>query len=180
MKWDIIEKLEVYKDYWKGMSVWKMKNENGLEKDISITHERDVAVILGITKDNKVLVIKEYFFAQGEKIISLPAGMVDDGMTPEQIATEELKQEAGCQAQKMIMVGSMYRGKYVTGITYAFLALGVEQVYEQDLEDMEDIEVSFVSMAEFESILAENKMKAMHEVSTAYMALDYLKRNKLV
>ncbi|OGH58586.1 MAG: hypothetical protein A2725_02690 [Candidatus Magasanikbacteria bacterium RIFCSPHIGHO2_01_FULL_33_34] len=180
MTWKKIGSKSIYQDYWKGLELWKMRSDKGVEKDISISLSRNTVVIFGITDDNRVLLINEYFFSQNKMVISLPAGMVDDGMSPEEVAILELKQETGCKAKQMIFLGDLYRGKYVTGQAYVFLALGVEQVYEQDLEETENIEVNFVSLKELEDIMSQNKMKAMHQVSATYMALDYLKRNKLI
>jgi len=78
MTWKKIGSKSIYQDYWKGLELWKMRSDKGVEKDISISLSRNTVVIFGITDDNRVLLINEYFFSQNKMVISLPAGMVNE------------------------------------------------------------------------------------------------------
>ena len=177
MKWEVIKKEEIYKDEWKGLEKWMFRSEGCVDKGITIQTARDSVVVFGITDEEKVLFIKEYYFALEKHIYSLVAGMVDDGKTPEQIAKSELLEEAGCEAEEIISLGSFCLGKYVTGRAHLFLAKGVKKVQEQSLEDCEDIEVNFVGLNEFKKMLENGEIGAIPEVAASYRALKYL--NKL-
>ncbi len=177
MKWELIKKEVIYQDNWKGMERWEFNIDGKYDKDITIQTSDDFVVVFGVTSENKVLVIKQYFAAAQKHIYAFVAGIIDDGKTPEQIAESELLEEAGCKAKEVINLGSFFYGKYITGKGYIFLAKGVEKIQEQSLEDCEDIEVSFVEMDDFKKMLRDGEIEALPEVAAAYRALDYLENN---
>lgn len=174
MKWEIIKKEQIYKDYWKGIEKWKFRAEDCVDRDITIQISRSFVVVFGITEDKKILVIKEYFFACEKHLYSFVAGIVDDDKSPEEIAKSELLEEGGCEAREIINLGEFYLGKYVTGKGHIFLARGVKKVAEQNLEDCEDIEVEFIDYDKFIKMLEDGDIGAMPEIAAAYRALDYL------
>ena len=178
MKWEAIKKEVIYKDNWKGLEKWKFNIDGKYDKDITIQTSDDFVVVFGVTPDNKVLVIKQYFAAAEKHIYAFVTGMIDDDKSPEQIAESELLEEAGCKADEFVNLGSFFYGKYITGKGYIFLAKGIEKVQDQDLGECEDIECSFVEMDEFKEMLKDGKIKALPEVAAAYRALDYLEKNK--
>lgn len=175
-KWKLLGKENVYKDHWKSLEKWSMLNAHGRKSDFTIVIGRDVVVVFAITADEKVLVTHEYFMAQQKKMLGIVAGIVEQENI-KQVAIDELRQEAGCEAEEMVYLGSNNHGKYTTGDIHYFLAKDVKQVGPQELEENEDIEIEFVSLSEFKKMLRKGELESVLEVACAYKALDYL--NKL-
>lgn len=60
-----------------------------------IVHYPDSVAILPVTKDNKIVLVKEYRAAVGGHIISCPAGRINEGEEPLAAAKRELEEETG-------------------------------------------------------------------------------------
>ena len=109
-----------------------------------------------------------------KRFVTLVAGMVPTGTDPLEIAKVELREEGGCETKEWIELGSSLRGKWSTGELYFYIARGVEKKFSQDLEEAEDIDVEFISLADFKKILKNFKLQDATSVAGAYKALDYL------
>lgn len=133
----------------------------------------DTVIVFGITDEQKVLLIKEYFVAAGQHVWSIVAGVVDNN-DREATAKKELLEEAGCTAREWVYLGSSCMNKYRTGYTHFYLARGVEQVQDQQLEPTEDIEVFFESIETCKQLLRDGSIHDTPKVACAYRALDYL------
>jgi len=76
------------------------------------------------------IVIEQYRPPIGKYIIELPAGLIDEGETPEQAAFRELEEETGYTANKLLQISPVVVGD--PGMTNANMQLVVLNV---DLED---------------------------------------------
>ncbi len=64
-------------------------------KDLSNPKEDAVAIIMHDVTGEKILINKEFRMATGRWIYNFPAGLIDEGETPEVAAKRELKEETG-------------------------------------------------------------------------------------
>lgn len=120
------------------------------EKNLTINGNEKldaVRILPYYKKDNKIyiVVIKEFRHPLNKYIYSTPAGLIDDGETPEIAAVRELEEEIGASVVKMELA---QKGSYTSaGLTdekiVAFDA-EIKLDKQQKLEDSEDI--TFVSI----------------------------------
>lgn len=150
-----------------------MRLPNGREKIFSIEASHDIVIVFGMTDDQRVLVIDEYYIAPQGRLLTLVAGLVEHG-DHRSTAVQELREEAGCSAQEMVYLGSGVKGKYVTGDVHFYVATGVRQDGAQMLEPSEDILVSFVTVPELRNAISSGAFHVAYEIACAYRALDYL------
>jgi len=61
--------------------------------------------IAAFTKDNKMLLTKQYRHPLGKMINDLPAGGIHNGETPKQAALRELEEETGYTTDKLTWIG---------------------------------------------------------------------------
>jgi len=61
--------------------------------------------VAALTKDNKMILTKQYRHPLRRVIYDLPAGGMKDGETPEQAALRELEEETGYTAEKLEWIG---------------------------------------------------------------------------
>ena len=66
------------------------------------------AVILAVTDDEKILINKEFRMACNSYIYNLPAGLIEEGETPEEAAKRELFEETGMKMTDVIAVSRPY------------------------------------------------------------------------
>lgn len=69
-----------------------------------IIEQSDCASVLAVTKDKKVLFVKQYRPALEEKTLELPSGHIHDGESPEEAARRELNEETGYEARRLELV----------------------------------------------------------------------------
>ncbi len=97
--------------------------------------------VIAITKDNKFLLISQYRHALGETHYELCAGVIDKtDSSPLAAAQRELMEETGFGGGEWseFMCLSPNPTNH-TNHSYTFLAIGVEQLHEPNMEPSEDI-----------------------------------------
>lgn len=113
----------------------------------------DASAILAITPNLKIVMVKQYRPSANAKILEIPAGIIDEGETPEDTAKRELLEETGYKAKSIVELTWTYHSSgYSTGKTHLFLAYGCEKVVEQSLDVNEEIEVIELNIEEFFSM----------------------------
>ena len=67
----------------------------------------DVVVIVAVTPQDRLLMVRQFRPAAGALTLELPAGHIDPGETPEQAARRELIEETGYEADAFKLLGSL-------------------------------------------------------------------------
>jgi len=67
----------------------------------------DYVSVIAFTREEEVVLVRQYRPAVERYTIELPSGLVDAGETPEQTARRELEEETGYRAHKMELLGSL-------------------------------------------------------------------------
>lgn len=67
----------------------------------------DFVVVVAVTPQGQILLVRQHRVAAGAATLELPAGHVDPGETPEQAARRELREETGYEAENFQLVGSL-------------------------------------------------------------------------
>ena len=135
------------------------------------------ANVVAITKNNEVVLVKQYRHGVQEILLELPGGVVDKGENPLEGAKRELMEETGYSAGNIIEVGRLYPNPAIQhNILYCYLATDVELTGEQHLDDAEEIEVQLVPLDELVKMAAQGKFLHALNVAVLFQALAYLKR----
>ena len=157
----------------------KCELSNGKLLDATILEFRTWANVLAITKDQKVVLVKQYRHGVQEMLLELPGGVVEADEEPMDGIKRELLEETGYSASNIVEVGMIYPNPAnQTNRLYCFLALDVEQVDTQNLDDGEDIEVHLVPMDELISMAGRGEFLHALQIATLFHALAYMKRIK--
>lgn len=135
------------------------------------------ANVVAITKNNEVVLVKQYRHGVQEILLELPGGVVDKGEDPLEGAKRELMEETGYSAGNIIEVGRLYPNPAIQHNTlFCYLATDVELTGEQHLDDAEEIEVQLVPLDELVKMAAQGKFLHALNVAVLFQALAYLKR----
>jgi ADP-ribose pyrophosphatase len=135
--------------------------------------------VIALTKDREVVLVKQYRHGAGQVMLEIPAGVMEaeDG-SPLQTARRELMEETGYASPKIIEVGKTYPNPAThNNLTYSFLALDVEKVGRQHLDETEEIDVSLMPFDAFIALAKNGGLPQALHISALFFVLAYLERN---
>ena len=155
----------------------KCELSNGKLLDATVFEFRSWANVLAITKDQQVVLVKQYRHGVQEVLLELPGGVIEDNEKPLDGIKRELLEETGYAASNIIEVGMIYPNPAnQTNRLHCFLALDVEQVDVQNLDEGEDIEVHLVPLDELIAMTKRGEFLHALQVATLFHALAHLNR----
>jgi ADP-ribose pyrophosphatase len=106
---------------------------------------RDFAMVVAVTPDGRVILERSYKHGPRSVALSLPAGYIEAGETPDQTARRELREETGYTSEEWRRLGSFtVDGNYGVCTAHLFLAQGAIQsdaAGGHGHDDLEEIEV---------------------------------------
>jgi ADP-ribose pyrophosphatase len=143
---------------------------SGEESDFYLKKEGPATGILAITKDQQVILVKQFRPGPNEILTELPGGYVEPGEKPEVAAERELLEETGYQG-KASLVTMAFDCAYSTMNRYCVVVTDCEKVVEQKLDKNEFAEVVLMSLADFRQLLKSGKNT---DIEVGYIGLDYL------
>ncbi len=130
----------------------------------------DYVSILAQTPDEKIIIVRQYRPAIEDYVYELPSGHLKEGETPEQAAIRELREETGCIAKSLLLLGKTYpdTGR-LENRQWAFFSNDVEVRKFPNPEENERIEVYLVTLAEFFQMI--NNGEFRHSLDLSVIAL---------
>ena len=128
-----------------------------------------------LTKDGKVVMVRQYRHGLGEEGIELPGGVVEEGESMEEGVKRELLEETGYRFDKIEYLGNISANPSTTNnLMHMFLATGGEKVAEQSLDEAEEVEVVYYTIDEIKRLLKEHRIMQSLHVNCIFYALARL------
>jgi ADP-ribose pyrophosphatase len=143
---------------------------DGRESDYYLKKEGPAVCTLALTKDNQVILAKQFRPGPNEVLLEIPGGGMEKGETAEQATERELLEETGYKGHVKLATRA-FDCAYSTMNRYCMVATDCEKVAEQNLEENEFAEVVLMPLDEFRKLLRSGKMT---DVEVGYLGLDYL------
>ncbi|SFA52644.1 ADP-ribose pyrophosphatase [Anoxybacillus pushchinoensis] len=134
-----------------------------------VKHPGAVAVI-AITKENKMVLVRQYRKALERVLVEIPAGKLEKGEAPLETARRELEEETGYVCETMEPLHSFYTSPgFADELVHIFLAKGLTKKSEkQMLDDDEFVDVLEVTLEEALNMVKE---KQIYDAKTIYALL---------
>lgn len=98
--------------------------------------------VAAFTKDNKIILTKQYRHPLRKIIYDLPAGGMKDGETPKQAALRELEEETGYTAKKLKWIGRFnWNPSNMSGTVEIFFTKSLKSKGDFDSREIMNIEL---------------------------------------
>lgn len=180
MKWKVLKSKYLAKDPpWFQVRVDTVQLPSGeILENYYVLEYPDWVTVLAITKEDKVVMIRQYRHASGEVAVEIPAGVIDnEDIDPLTAAKRELLEETGYGNGKweFFMKTSANPGTH-TNYCHTFLATDVDLVQDQMLDRTEEIEVVLFELDEVEEMLEKNEIIQSLHAAPLYKYLNKLKK----
>lgn len=181
LKWEVLSSEILFDDLW-----FKVRKERCKTPQMKIVDPYYVydfptwVTCFALTKDNKVLMERQYRHAIGEICWEIPGGCVDDTDESLEAAVQrELMEETGFRFDKYEYLGKTCANPSTnSNWMHMYLATGGEKIAEQNLDANEEIIVQLFEMSELKEMFRDNKfIQSMHVTCMLYalMKLGELK-----
>ena len=153
-----IEKNVVYDGRILSLRKDKVLLPNGKESIREIVIHGGGSAVL-CEKDGKILMVKQFRYAYGEEIWEIPAGKVNAGEDPMQVAFRELEEESGVKADKMELMFTVYPSPgYTSEKIRIYRATGVSSG-ESRLDEDEFLMARWMDKEKLKSMIARGEIK---------------------
>lgn len=73
-----------------------------------VVGHRAAAVVVPIDADGNVVLVRQYRYPVGEDLLEAPAGVMEEGETPDECAIRELQEETGHRASSLVRLGQFW------------------------------------------------------------------------
>jgi ADP-ribose pyrophosphatase len=135
----------------------------------------DFVLIYARSNDNKVLVERQYKHGLGKITTTFPAGYIDKGEQPLTAAKRELLEETGFNAKIWKHMGTfVFDGTRNYGKAHYFMAEDLEYIAEPMKNDMEEFEISFLSINELLLQIEQGELSLLPGISIMAIATNPL------
>lgn len=170
MEWKKIEE-KLIKDGWCKILMRKFILPNGKKENFEIKKEADAVCVLAITKDNVVILAKQFRPGPEKVLLELPGGGVEKNEKPLAAIKRELLEETGYTGD-IKFVQTIVDCGHSTRWRHCFVATDCYKSQEQKTDEKEFIEVVKMPLSDFREHLRSGQLT---DVDVGYIGLDYLK-----
>lgn len=139
---------------------WPQELYDGTTSTYERINRQDTISVLGVTEDKKILLIEEEQ-PHRPKSISLVAGKVDPGETPELAAERELLEETGYKAARIEKWFTYHPDLNIDWTVFVYLAKGLKKIADQKLEGGEKITPKLYTFDEFIEFASSDQFNAL-------------------
>ena len=155
----------------------KCELPNGKLLDATVMEFRSWANIVAFTKDQDVVMVRQYRHGAKKDYLEFPGGIMEDGEDPLLGIQRELLEETGYKTSHVIEVGVLYPNPAMqTNRMFCYLAFDAEKVASQDLDDGEDIEVELIPVDELIALAKSGEFSHALDLAVFFQALAYMNR----
>lgn len=154
------------------MRIWEGKRFAVLREDgYEIADTPDAVAIVAVEPEGRIVLVRQKRIAAGERLLELPAGLIDEGEEPLDTAKRELREETGLRGGSWRELSWFWSSPGFTNErVWVFEATGLEDG-EPEPDEGEELELVRWSLDEVEARLHE-----LRDATTLVGLLLHLRR----
>lgn len=153
--------------------------DGGIKDPYFVLERPDAAIIVPITEEDEVVLVRQYRPPLRMMELGLPAGLVEEGERPEEAARRELAEETGHTGGGWELLGSLASSPSLKdNWAYLFLARGVEETAAPAPDEHEMVEVVKVPVEDLRGLVRSGEIVSSSGVAAIMLALERLREDK--
>ncbi len=174
-KWETISSKTILSNEYFEVVHDDCKRDGELLSPYYVIKQSDSVVVCPVTKENNVVLIKQYRHPVNSINIELPAGHLFTGEDVLAAAKRELKEETGYEAETYEKTGEVFSSAGLqNNKVHFYLAKNAVKTSEQNLDEHEDIEVFELPLAQALELLKNGEIKDMGSTLCLMLAKEKL------
>lgn len=174
LSWITLEETTIIKDPWIDMRASRCLLPNGITiTPFYVNHLSDFAVVVAVTPEGNVILVRQYRHGVEKVLLELPAGCIEPGEEPEKGAARELLEETGYQADSLEFLFRIApNAANCTSYAQCYLARNVRLAGTQNLDETETLEVVEMEAVEVKRLLRQGGFEQAVHVAALYRAME--------
>jgi ADP-ribose pyrophosphatase len=141
-----------------------------------VRESRGFAVIVALTPERRVVLIRQYKHGIAQIVLELPAGMIDADETPDACAVRELAEETGYAGDPPRLLRSLYADPTSSNASFhVFLIENAVPKFAQSLDSTEAITIETTTIDDLHAAVRDGRIASGSQVAAAYIALDHIR-----
>jgi ADP-ribose pyrophosphatase len=136
-------------------------------------------MVIPVFENGDVLVVRQYRYPLHGVFVEFPAGKKDKGEAPLVTGQRELLEETGYVAQEWLHVTDIHNAiAYCDEVIHFYIAHGLTQQSEQQLDENEFVDVKRVSLSELEDWMRQGWVPDVKTQLGIFWLRDWLANNE--
>lgn len=173
MKWNVLESKDIFSENWLKLRADKCLLPDGRIMDpyyvIEVPSWTNMVII---TKDEKIVLVKQYRHASGEITLELPGGILEKGEAPKDSAIREMQEETGYVSNEIEFLSQTLSNPALhTNTAYFFLARNAEKMVPTHFDPFEDLQLETYTKEELKQLLNDGKIQHGVQIGAIYQAM---------
>jgi 8-oxo-dGTP pyrophosphatase MutT (NUDIX family) len=176
MNWKLLESQYMYRDRWLQVRADKCELPDGrIMEPYYVIEVPDWTNMVIITKDEQIVLVKQYRHALGTTTLELPGGILENGELPKASAIREMQEETGYVSDEVTFLMKISPNPALNNNSaYFFMAKNAEKLTNTKFDPFEDIIIETFSKEELKQLLIEGKLQHGVQLGAIYQAMIQL------
>ncbi|MGL5257539.1 MAG: NUDIX hydrolase [Proteocatella sp.] len=142
-----------------------------------VSHGGAVCAV-GVTSENKILLVKQYRKSFESEMIEVPAGKLDPGELPESAVIREFKEETGYDVENVKYMTTFNTSPGFSNEVVHLYFLDATVQGDTDFDEDEDIEILEHSLEEIKDMIYKREIVDAKTILGVMMYSDYIKKEQ--
>jgi len=170
--WQTLSEETLDSNPWWSHILRRFKTPEGSEGEYHLVRNDGAVLIVARDEDGRFVMINEYRYVNDRMSLSVAAGGIEPGETPEESASRELAEETGYEAGTIVKVGTCGSAPAIVDETlHIFFATDLKKVGEHDGEVSA---VVSMSESEIDEAIRDGRIWDSHAIAAWYMVRLHL------